>query len=119
MSGWIDGEPGDLQLVAGRDRGELAGVRAERVCQRGGRVHPQVWPRRQRRVDRRLVHVVEVLVRQEDGFGAGDDIRGVRGERAGVDDEGGAFLLEGDAGVLVLGQLHRGGSFGVRATLQA
>jgi hypothetical protein len=87
-----------------------AEVRAERVGQRGGRVHPQVRPRRQRGVDRRLVHVVKMLVRQEHGFGAGDDIRGVRGERARIDDERGAFLLEGDTGVLMLGQLHRDGS---------
>ena len=48
------------------------------------------------------MHVVGVLVREQDGVRAGDDVRRVRREHTGVDDKRGAVLLEDDAGVLVL-----------------
>ena len=70
----------------------------------------QLRPRPERRAEGALVHVVGVLVRDQDGVGAGDDVRRVRREHTGVDDKRGAILLEDDAGVLVLGQLHRAGS---------
>jgi mannose-6-phosphate isomerase len=100
----VEGRHGEL--VARRDRGELVGVGTEHPAQRARRVHPQPGPRRERLGDRRLVDVVEVLVREENRVGARDDLRGAGGERAGVDDDLRAVLLQHNAGMLVLGQLH-------------
>ncbi len=73
-----DGEGAEGQLVARRDRGELVLVGGERVAKPGRRVYPQVRPCGERVADGRLIHVVKVLVGDEDGVSAADDFRRAR-----------------------------------------
>ncbi|GGR92309.1 hypothetical protein Snoj_52890 [Streptomyces nojiriensis] len=102
------GDGADAEGVARGDGVDAAIVAAEGGCDRGCAVHLQPGLGFESGGDELFVEVVEVFVGDQDGVSPGDGLCRVRGEGAGVDDQAGAVLLERDAGMGVLGELHSG-----------
>lgn len=99
-------EARNLEGITARHRGHAVVVHLERVHYRRGCPDPEVGLRVERSVQDARVEVVRVVVRHENGGGAGDELCGVGRVGAGVDDKGFCSLREDDGGVGVLGEFH-------------
>ena len=102
-----DGEPAGVELLAGLDRADLLAelgrqpVRDRTRCEQR---QPRVGL--QRGADLVRVDVIGVLVRDQDRAGAVECLLDLA-ERAGIDDQAAVTVVEPDARVRELGQLHQ------------